>query len=181
MALNRKAEPISGEFPRYWVMPNITPGDVSPLVILGITMLVAAVGGVVPFSPIEPVLLGVAALARPSLLLPAVVLATACQMASKTLLFAGSRKARHAMSPRRRRLLDRVSARLAGRPGLQIATVLVSACAGFPPFYLVTVLCGAIGLKLRYYLIAGTIGRAIRRYRPRAALPARPSRVASWR
>lgn len=143
-------------------MADFAPADLSPLVVLGVTLLVAAVGGIFPFSPIEPVLLGVAALSRPSLLLPAVVLATVGQMASKVLLFAGGAKAHVALSPRTRGWVDRVSHQLRGRRGLQVATVLVSACAGVPPFYVVTVMCGVMGLRLRDYLIAGTVGRAIR-------------------
>lgn len=46
------------------------------------------------------------------------------------------------------------------RRWLQILTVLVSAFAGLPPFYIVTIVCAALHMPLADYVIAGTVGRA---------------------
>jgi membrane protein YqaA with SNARE-associated domain len=143
-------------------MHNLISADVSPLGIYAVTVVVSVTGGLLPFSPLEPVLLGIAAVARPSMLLPVVALATVTQMASKTALYAASRKANHALSPRKRAFLDRLRIRLAGRRWLQVLMVLVSALFGLPPFYMMTVACGALGLPLSDYLVAGSIGRATR-------------------
>jgi hypothetical protein len=81
-------------------MHNLISADVSPLTICAVTVVVSAAGGLLPFSPIEPVLVGIATIARPTMLLPVVTLATVTQMASKTALYAASRRANHALSPR---------------------------------------------------------------------------------
>lgn len=137
-------------------------GDLPPFLICLVLLVAAAAGGVLPFSPTEPMLVAVAAYADQSLLLPVVVLATAAQIAAKAFLFAASAKAERVLPTRARAMVARVRARLAGRRWLQILTVLVSAFVGLPPFYLVTVACGALRLPLSDYLIAGTIGRASR-------------------
>lgn len=142
-------------------MPNFSPTDASPFLILAVTIVLAAAGGLLPFSPIEPVLLFIA-VSRPALLIPVVTLATVCQMSAKALLFLGSGKAQAKLSDRKRAAIERVRSRLEGRRGLQMLTVLVSAIAGLPPLYIVTLVSGALRLRLSDYLIAATIGRATR-------------------
>lgn len=142
-------------------MPHFSPADASPLLICAVTIVLAAAGGLLPFSPIEPLLL-LTAISRPALLIPVVALATVSQMSAKALLFLGSQKAQTRLSDRKRRMIERVRVRLEGRRPLQILTVLVSAMAGLPPLYIVTLVCGALRLRLSDYLIAGTVGRATR-------------------
>jgi membrane protein YqaA with SNARE-associated domain len=142
-------------------MPTFSPADASPLLICAITIIVAAAGGLLPFSPIEPVLL-LTAIARPALLIPVVALATVSQMSAKAVLFLGSRKAQARLSHRKRLILERIRVRLEGRRGLQVLTVLVSAMSGLPPLYAVTLVCGALRLRLSDYLVAGILGRATR-------------------
>ena len=144
------------------IMHNLISADVSPLTICAVTVVASAAGGFLPVSALEPVLVGIAAVARPTMILPVVALATVTQMASKTALYLASRKANHALSPRKRAFLDRMRIRLDGRRWLQMLMVLASAIFGLPPFYMVTVASGAIGLPLRDYLVAGTLGRATR-------------------
>jgi len=136
--------------------------DHSPLLVLAITAIVAGVGAILPFSPAEPLLVGIAAVAKPWLLIPMVALATLSSMAAKTLVYAGSGKVERALSPRKRAILERMRSRLAGRRGLQIATVFLSATCGLPPFYMVTLVCGVLRLPIGDYLLAGTTGRAVR-------------------
>jgi membrane protein YqaA with SNARE-associated domain len=143
-------------------MHPLISADVSPFAICAATVVASVTGGLLPFSPLEPVLLGVAAIAPSTMVLPVVALATVTQMASKAVLYAASRKANQALTPRKRALLDRLQVRLGGRRWLQILLVLVSAIFGLPPFYMVTVACGALGIPLRDYLLAGTLGRATR-------------------
>ena len=40
--------------------------------------------------------------------------------------------------------------------------VLVSSAIGVPPFFLVTLAAGAVGVNFRRFVIAGTIGRLMR-------------------
>lgn len=143
-------------------MPTFLPSDLSPVLLCALTVVLSVLAGMMPCSPFEPMLVAVAAVARPSLLIPLAVLATVSQMAAKTLLYLASRKAERSLSVRKRALFERVRARLAGRRWLQIVTILVSGVFGLPPFYIVTVACGALRLPLRDYVVVGTFGRAIR-------------------
>ena len=115
-----------------------------------------------PLSPVEPVLVGVALVAPHWLLLPLAALATVSHMAAKTVVYIGGRGAIGAVPARHRARMESVGARFAGRRGPQMLVVLLSGITGLPPFYVVTAMCGALQIPLRDYLLAGTTGRAIR-------------------
>lgn len=137
----------------------MTPYELSLLVLITGT---GAVGGLVPFSPLDPLLVGLAAIGSPATLVIGVLLATASQMCTKALLFAGCSKAERLLPPGKRARVDRITRLLRGRVHLQIATVFVSAVFGLPPLYLVTVVCGALQLRLRSFVLVAGIGRALR-------------------
>jgi membrane protein YqaA with SNARE-associated domain len=134
-----------------------------PLLLCAFALVVGGVSALLPVLPIEPLLLGVSASVPARLLVPVVVLATVGHMAAKTLLYLGSRSAtERAMPARQRAMLERVRALLSRRRRVQLLTVLVSATAGVPPFYLVTVCCGVLRIPLRDYLVVSVIGRGLR-------------------
>ena len=134
----------------------------SPLLLCLLTVAFAAGSALLPLSPVEPVLVGVALVAPHWLLLPLAALATASHMAAKTVVYLGGRRALAAVPARHRARVDSMGARLAGRRGAQLLVVLLSAITGLPPFYVVTAMCGALQIPLRDYLLAGTTGRAVR-------------------
>jgi membrane protein YqaA with SNARE-associated domain len=134
----------------------------APLLVLGMIALVALGGGVVPGVPVEPVLLGVAAVSPDALLLPLVVVATVGQMIAKTLLFLGGGRLAHRLTAARRARVDRAREALARRPRLGLATLLASAIAGMPPFYVTTLAYGVLRLPLLTFVAVGTVGRVIR-------------------
>jgi membrane protein YqaA with SNARE-associated domain len=136
--------------------------DLSLPLLCAVALVVAAAGGLLPFTPIEPMLIGIAAVTRPSLLIVVIVVATVGQMASKWVLYAGSCRAADALRPDRRVAVDKAMARLSGTRRRQLLTVLLSAAAGLPPLYVVTVAWGVARLRLADFVIAGTIGRAAR-------------------
>jgi membrane protein YqaA with SNARE-associated domain len=136
--------------------------SLSPPLLCAVALVVAAAGGLLPFTPIEPMLIGIAAVTQPSLLIVVIVVATVGQMASKWVLYAGSCRAADALRPDRRVAVDKAMARLSGTRRRQLLTVLLSAAAGLPPFYVVTVARGVARLRLTDFVIAGTIGRAAR-------------------
>ena len=143
-------------------MTTLALDGVSPLLVCAATIVVSVLAGLMPCSPFEPMLIGIAVVAPRHLLLPLAALATVTQMGTKTLVYLTSRKAESTLSPRKRAAFERIRRYLVGRRWLQIAAVLVSGIFGLPPFYIVTVACGALRLPLREYLVAGTTGRAIR-------------------
>ena len=134
----------------------------APYQLLFVMIVVAAAGSLLPFSPIEPLLVLVAGTAPPRLLIPLVVVTTASHMAVKVTLFVASRRAGGALSPRRRESVGRARALLARRPALRGLAILASAAAGVPPFYAITVASGALRLPLREFIVLGTIGRGAR-------------------
>ena len=83
-------------------------------------------------------------------------------MPTKTLVFVGGARIERAFTGRHRARFERARSRLAGRHRLQRSTLLLSSVTGLPPFYLTTVVCGALKMSLRDFLLLGTAGRAIR-------------------
>ncbi len=134
----------------------------SPVILCALVVLFGAMASLVPVSPVEPVLVGVAAVAPPWLLVPLVVLATVSHMATKTLVFIGGRKVEQAFSTRNRARFEWIRARLSGSEALQLSTLFVSSVTGLPPFYVITALCGTLRMPLRHFLMVATTGRAIR-------------------
>lgn len=136
-------------------------GD-APLLLLAVVALVALGGGVVPGVPVEPVLLGVAAVAPDALLVPLVIVATVGQMIAKTALCVGGARLAATLSPQRRARVDRACTAFARRPHLRNVTLIASAIAGLPPFYATTLAYGALRLPLGTFVTVGTAGRVIR-------------------
>lgn len=148
----------------------------APLLLCVLVLVVAGVSSLLPISPVEGLLLLLSASVPAPLVLPIAALATVGHMGAKTLIYLGSRRAEPAVPARQRAALQRVRALLLRRRRVQVATVLVSALGGVPPFYLVTVCCGVLRLPLRDFLVAGTVGRGLRF----AALAFAPQLLRGW-
>ena len=140
------------------------------------TIAISTIGSVLPFSPIEPFLLALPAMAPRAWLIPLALLATACHMAGKALLYFASRGAARAIPQRYRAHVDRTRERLLSSTRAKAATILASSAIGIPPLYLVTVLCGALRVPFIEFLILATIGRAARF----VALVTIPTVVGRW-
>jgi len=134
----------------------------SPLLLCGIVVFCGALASLSPLSPVEPVLVAVGLVAPRWLLLPLILLAAVSHMATKTLVFYGGQKLEKAFKGRTRERFDAARARLNGKPALQRGTLFLSSVVGFPPFYVVTALCGTLKMPLHEFLILGTTGRIIR-------------------
>ena len=118
-------------------------------------------GGVIPVINAELIVLGAAAAAPASALVPLVLLAAGGQMLGKTALFYAGRGALR-LPGGGSRTAERVAAwsarwRSAGAP-----LVFTSAAAGLPPFYPISIACGAAGMGYGVFLAAGFAGRCIR-------------------
>jgi len=134
----------------------------SPLLLCVLVVVVGATSSLFPFSPVEPWLIGVGLVAPQWLLAPLIALVTLSSMAAKTLVFLGGRRVEVALRGKTRQRFDRLRDRVRERPRLQQGTLFLSSVVGFPPFYLITALCGSLHMPLRRFLILGTAGRAIR-------------------
>jgi membrane protein YqaA with SNARE-associated domain len=105
-----------------------------------------------------------------------VVTAVAGQMAGKCVVYWAGLNSVRAASPRMTRALERWRGRMTRRPSSATTIVLLSSLVGFPPFFLITAIAGALKLRFSAFLAAGTAGRLIRF----GALVFVPPLVASW-
>jgi membrane protein YqaA with SNARE-associated domain len=118
--------------------------------------------GVVPLVNAELLVIA-AAVAVPAPGLPLVVIvATAGQMLSKTMLFELARRAPRRLPERARGALDRAVDRVRERGGAAGTLVFASAASGIPPFYGVSLAGGALGMRVQTFLLTGTAGRGLR-------------------
>ncbi len=121
-----------------------------------------AVSGVLPLVNAELLVVG-AAVAAPGVSIPVLtVISTAGQMFTKTLLFALARWAPSRLPRRARRALERMGDRVRTRDTAAGSMVFTSAATGIPPFYGVSLACGALGMRMPLFLSTGTVGRALR-------------------
>lgn len=121
-----------------------------------------AVSGIVPLINAE-LLVVAAAVALPGLALPLITaLATVGQMTTKTLLFALARWAPDKLPQKARARVEKAAEAVAERGGAASSLVFASATLGFPPFYGVSIACGALGMRLLPFIVSGTAGRALR-------------------
>ena len=120
--------------------------------LLGGLLIATAISGVVPVLNAELLVLAAAA-ATPLAGLPLVVaVATGGQMFAKTILFALARWLPRKLPKRARAALDRASERVRLHRRGPASLVFASAVSGIPPFYGVSLACGALGLRLRTFV-----------------------------
>ena len=91
-----------------------------------------------------------------------VVLATAGQMTGKCVVYWIGRKGNRALPGRPGQALRRWRERLERQPSKAAALVLVSSIVGLPPFYIMTLLAGAMKMNFPLFLTVGTAGRLLR-------------------
>lgn len=130
-------------------------------VLYALTFAVALVGGLIPFViNVELWVLAVAALAKAPPL-PILGFVTAGQILAKYLLYLSGRGALKLRFVKRERM-DRAAATFEKYRNHSLALVAFSAVTGFPPFYGVSLLAGAVRLPLMPFLAIGTVGRFLR-------------------
>ena len=130
--------------------------------LLGGLLVATAISGVVPVVNAELLVMAAAA-AVPLAGLPLIVaVATGGQMLGKTTLFALARWVPRKLPKKARAALDRASGKVAGHKRGPASLIFASAASGFPPFYGVSLACGALGMSLKTFVIIGCAGRALR-------------------
>jgi membrane protein YqaA with SNARE-associated domain len=123
----------------------------------------AVVSAVCPWVNAELIVLSLSAVAPSRVALFILVLiATAGQMTGKCFLYWAGRKGNTVLRGRAAQFLENQRERLAARPLRAVALVLVSSVIGLPPFYLMTLVAGALRMNFAVFLAAGTTGRLVR-------------------
>ena len=84
------------------------------------------------------------------------------QMLTKTMLFGLARRAPGRLKGKARAALDRAAGAIAARGGAATSLIFASAVTGVPPFYGVSLAAGALGMRLRSFLVGGAAGRLLR-------------------
>jgi membrane protein YqaA with SNARE-associated domain len=121
------------------------------------------VSALVPWVNGEALLIIAAALARsPWDLVCLVLLASAGQMVGKCVLYWAGRGTVRFKSVRVGRTLSAWRERFEKSPTKSFALVFVSSALGIPPFYVVTVLAGALRVQFGRFVAVGTCGRLVR-------------------
>jgi membrane protein YqaA with SNARE-associated domain len=120
----------------------------------------AIVSAVLPWVNAELLMISAVPLVASRSALAALVIAVAAgQMTGKTLMYWASRRSVHPRSPLVQRGIDRWRLRLQRRPQSAVAIIFLSALVGIPPFFIVSVAAGALGVAVRRFLVAGAVGR----------------------
>lgn len=125
------------------------------------TFAVCLVSAVVPVVNAEAYLLAVSALIPPSAVVPVVMLSAVGQMIGKTGLYLAGRGL-FRLPARYDAKIGELRAKLEQRKGRTDVLLFVSAFSGFPPFYALSILAGALRFSFGEFLVWGLVGRILR-------------------
>ena len=121
------------------------------------------VSAVVPWVNAEVIVLSFPALAQSQLELTVLVLvATAGQMTGKIAVYWTGRRAGDLPKARMAEAIERWRGRLERRPASALGFVFLSSAVGIPPFYVMSLLAGALKLSFARYFFVGACGRLVR-------------------
>jgi len=127
------------------------------------TFVVCFLAGLIPLINAELWLIAVTLmLATPAALPAIVVLAALGQMSAKILLYYAARGAVSLPTGRYQDKLGRARERVARWKQRPRAVLLASATLGLPPFYVISLLAGALDIRLRTFCMIGMTGRLVR-------------------
>ena len=145
-------------------MRALVDSIVAALGIYAGTLAVGVLSGLIPVVNGELYLIGVVLLTKQ--LWPAVLLAVLValgQMIAKFVLYkAAERATALGKDSKLGRKIEAARSKVEKWQDKPLAITFVSAIAGLPPFYIVTLLAGILGVRFRTFLILGIIGRVIR-------------------
>jgi membrane protein YqaA with SNARE-associated domain len=136
---------------------------VNPVWVYAWVFCLTIVSAIIPWVNAEVIVLSLPALAasRESLV-GLVLVATLGQMTGKCAVYWAGRGSGRVLPPRVDRAVARWSNRLASRPSKAAALILVSSIVGLPPFYVMSLVAGALRMNFAVYIACGTVGRLIR-------------------
>ncbi len=126
------------------------------------TYVVCLVGGFIPIVNAELYMASLGAMQERTTLVPLVALGTLGQMTAKTMLFLGGRGLLRLPVARDSERMRIVLAKARAWRGPIELFVFVSAVTGLPPFYIVSLLGGALDLSVARFIAVGFTGRLIR-------------------
>jgi membrane protein YqaA with SNARE-associated domain len=124
--------------------------------------VLSLVSAILPWTNGEVIVISLAAFLRSGVdLTTLAVVAAAGQMTGKALTYWAAREGLAPKPDRQSERIARWRRRFEEAPRRSLALMLVSAVAGVPPFYLITILAGALRVPFGRFLIVGTCGRLL--------------------
>jgi membrane protein YqaA with SNARE-associated domain len=117
---------------------------------------------VFPLLHAEAYLITVSALTSPALSWALVLAGTAGQMAGKIIMYGAGRGALRLPGERLHARLAAAAARYEGHRKLGNALIFLSASAGLPPFFVISVVAGMVRAPLTAFIVFGFLGRFLR-------------------
>jgi len=128
------------------------------------TLVVGVLSGLIPIINGELYLIGVVLLTGK--VWPAIALAllvAAGQMIAKVVLFKAAHGATElGKDSKLGRKIEKARVKVDKWREKPLAVTFVSAITGLPPFYVVTLLAGALGVRFSTFMVLGIIGRVVR-------------------
>ena len=115
-----------------------------------------------PFVNIELVLIAASAAAPRSYVLPLILAATLGQIAGKSMMFFGGRGVKFLQRGYMKEKIDEMGERMQRRNGAVGTMLFMSAATGLPPFYVVSVASGLVGVAFAQFATLGFLGRFAR-------------------
>ena len=120
----------------------------------------AIVSAIVPWVNAELLLLAAMPVAmKHQASVPLVIVVAFGQMTGKSVLYWLARTAKVPRAERLANAIERWRARFERHPRSAIAIMGVSAVSGFPPFYVISVVAGALRISFVAFLMVGSLGR----------------------
>lgn len=126
------------------------------------SFIIGFVSGLVPFVNSELYLLAVSPMVSRSALMPIALLASLGMMCAKTILYYAGRGVFKIKMGRYQSKVEAVQEKFERWQNKSDLLILMSAVVGFPPFYVVSFVAGALRLNVVKFFIAGYIGRSVR-------------------
>jgi membrane protein YqaA with SNARE-associated domain len=137
-------------------------GEHSTLWIQLICFVLSLVSAILPWMNGEVMVISLAAFLRSGVdLATLTVVAAAGQMTGKALTYWAVREGLAPKVDGQTERMERWRRRFEQAPRRSLALMLVSAVTGVPPFYLITILAGALRVPFGKFLIVGVCGRLL--------------------
>lgn len=122
----------------------------------------AVVSAFVPVVNIELVLIAASAALPRGYAIPLILAATLGQMTGKSMMFFGGRGVKFLQRGRMKDRIDLMGEIMQGRDGAVGTMLFTSAATGLPPFYVVSVASGLVGVRFVQFAALGFLGRLTR-------------------
>ena len=126
------------------------------------TVAICFASAIIPLVNMELYVIFLGSVAPPPLLPVLLITGTFSHMLGKSVMYAAGRAFDKLPPGALQRRVAAAREKVHDRPNLGAAVILTSAIVGLPPFYAMTVLCGAMRYNFLWFFAAGFLGRLLR-------------------